>query len=110
MENPAIARAFVHAHHVEPLAEGGADVGENLVVLCPNCHARLHARTFAIEPREDGLYLMRRDIAPRRLAVTTPQAVADLRQEAVCAQIRELFSRLSPELQSQLVRALADQG
>lgn len=33
---------FLEVHHVVPLAEGGADVVENTVALCPNCHRRCH--------------------------------------------------------------------
>src|SRR3954452_14722896 len=30
----------LHAHHVEPRAEGGSDTLENLVALCVSCHGR----------------------------------------------------------------------
>src|SRR5437667_6158871 len=43
IEDPIGARRFVQAHHVEPLSEFGSDTAENVVVLCPSCHARLHA-------------------------------------------------------------------
>jgi 5-methylcytosine-specific restriction endonuclease McrA len=33
---------FLEVHHVDLLAEGGADVVENAAALCPNCHRRLH--------------------------------------------------------------------
>lgn len=34
--------AELHAHHVLPLGEGGPDVRENLVWLCPTTHASVH--------------------------------------------------------------------
>lgn len=33
---------YLEVHHVRPLADGGADVVENTVALCPNCHKALH--------------------------------------------------------------------
>lgn len=35
-------RFFLEVHHVVPLAEGGADIIENTVALCPNCHKECH--------------------------------------------------------------------
>ncbi len=32
-----------HRHHVWPLADGGPDVEENIVIVCPNGHANSHA-------------------------------------------------------------------
>jgi 5-methylcytosine-specific restriction endonuclease McrA len=55
VEDPVIARRFVHSHHIEPLSEGGKDVLENLIVLCPNCHSRVHAHEYKIEPRDGRL-------------------------------------------------------
>ena len=33
---------YLEVHHVKTLAEGGPDVIENAVALCPNCHRELH--------------------------------------------------------------------
>lgn len=33
---------YAQAHHITPLAEGGADSPDNLIVACPTCHAMLH--------------------------------------------------------------------
>lgn len=33
---------FLEVHHVIPIMEGGPDVIENTVALCPNCHRRCH--------------------------------------------------------------------
>ena len=33
---------FLEIHHIEWIAEGGADTIENTVALCPNCHAKMH--------------------------------------------------------------------
>lgn len=35
-------KPYLEVHHVLGLADGGADVVENAVALCPNCHRRLH--------------------------------------------------------------------
>lgn len=42
VKRAAGGRAVLQNHHVQPLAEGGADVVENAVALCPNCHRRMH--------------------------------------------------------------------
>lgn len=31
-----------HIHHIKPICEGGKDDIENVVMLCPNCHALAH--------------------------------------------------------------------
>lgn len=45
--------SFVHAHHLEPLAEGGVDIGENILILCPNCHARIHTKEISVYLKKD---------------------------------------------------------
>jgi len=32
---------YAEAHHIFPLGEGGPDVPENLICVCPNCHVEL---------------------------------------------------------------------
>lgn len=29
-------------HHIRPLCEGGSHEANNLIVLCPNCHKKIH--------------------------------------------------------------------
>ena len=33
---------FLEVHHVKTLSDGGSDIIENAVALCPNCHRRCH--------------------------------------------------------------------
>lgn len=33
---------YLEVHHVHPLGDGGKDVIENAVALCPNCHREIH--------------------------------------------------------------------
>lgn len=33
---------YAEAHHLENLASGGPDLSDNILVLCPNCHRKLH--------------------------------------------------------------------
>ena len=35
-------RPYLHAHHIEYLANGGKDVLENVIAVCPNCHEKIH--------------------------------------------------------------------
>ena len=32
-------RFFLNIHHLVPVADGGNDEDENLIILCPNCHS-----------------------------------------------------------------------
>lgn len=40
---------YLEVHHVHPLGKGGADVIENAVALCPNCHKACHHSSEAAE-------------------------------------------------------------
>lgn len=33
---------YLEEHHVERLADGGKDMIDNVVALCPNCHRKMH--------------------------------------------------------------------
>lgn len=33
---------YLEVHHMIPLAQGGPDIIENAVALCPNCHRKVH--------------------------------------------------------------------
>jgi len=33
---------YLEVHHIQRLADGGADTVENAVAICPNCHMQLH--------------------------------------------------------------------
>ncbi|RYG84866.1 MAG: hypothetical protein EON59_13160, partial [Alphaproteobacteria bacterium] len=33
---------FLEVHHLKPLGEGGPDIVENAIAICPNCHRALH--------------------------------------------------------------------
>lgn len=51
-----LGRDFCHVHHVRPLSEVGEEHGvdptSDLIPVCPNCHAMLHAKTPALTPIE----------------------------------------------------------
>lgn len=49
---------YLEVHHIQPLAEGGADTVENAAALCPNCHRACH---FASEKTLFALYLITRN-------------------------------------------------
>ena len=43
----SICRApFLEIHHIDELSEGGQSEYDNLIVLCPNCHTRVHAENI----------------------------------------------------------------
>ena len=35
-------KPYLETHHIVWLSQGGADTIENTVVLCPNCHRKMH--------------------------------------------------------------------
>ena len=37
------AAPWLEIHHINELSEGGETAYDNLIVLCPNCHTRVHA-------------------------------------------------------------------
>lgn len=51
-----LGRSFCHVHHITPLSEMGGqksiDPLTDLLPVCPNCHAMLHARSPALMPDE----------------------------------------------------------
>jgi len=40
---------FAETHHIRPLSEDGLDVGENIVVICPNHHRIIHKTVPAFD-------------------------------------------------------------
>lgn len=36
-------KPYLEAHHIIPLSDGGLDVLDNVVALCPNCHRKIHS-------------------------------------------------------------------
>lgn len=40
---PPLGRRAINAHHLTPTTAGGSDLADNLIPLCPNCHALAHA-------------------------------------------------------------------
>jgi predicted HNH restriction endonuclease len=33
---------YIEVHHLRMISEGGSDIPENVVALCPNCHRKMH--------------------------------------------------------------------
>lgn len=42
-------KPFLEVHHIVPLSDGGPDIPENCVALCPNCHRAMH---YALNRKE----------------------------------------------------------
>lgn len=53
---------WMEIHHIEELATGGLTEFDNLIVLCPNCHTRVHAEGI---PTKEELrhYKLKQEIA-----------------------------------------------
>lgn len=53
---------WLEIHHIDELSEGGRTEYDNLIVLCPNCHTRVHAENVP-NKRELRLYKTKQEIA-----------------------------------------------
>lgn len=51
---------FLEIHHVERLADGGEDVVDNTVALCPNCHREAHSGAESARIRSKLVQRIRR--------------------------------------------------
>ncbi len=40
--NDSKSKPYLESHHVIWLSRGGDDSVENVIALCPNCHAKIH--------------------------------------------------------------------
>ena len=49
----------LNLHHIRPLREGGNNAAENLVFLCPTCHALVH-KAISLLLSRDGAELARK--------------------------------------------------
>lgn len=87
--------SILHAHHVVPISCGGADAVENLIVLCPNCHAVAHyvaqrtnlTRTYSGPVSPDELRSWIR-------AATNPSHLKALQQARMLAHVAPILSAL----------------
>ena len=82
---------WLEIHHIEELGDGGKTEYENLVVLCPNCHTRVHADGI---PSKDELrhYKTKQEIAYElpilsRLTSSEKKFVRDLADRALEDQL-----------------------
>ncbi|MBI4618337.1 MAG: HNH endonuclease [Planctomycetes bacterium] len=58
------ASLYVHAHHLDPRAEGGGNDPGNLVLICTTCHAVTHSNYGKLVPREPaGVRIIRIRVA-----------------------------------------------
>lgn len=53
---------WLEIHHIDELSEGGRTEYDNLIVLCPNCHTRVHSENIPSK-RELRLYKRKQEIA-----------------------------------------------
>jgi 5-methylcytosine-specific restriction protein A len=60
------AGPYLEGHHVQPLAEGGPDIIENAVAICPNCHRKVHVLK---SPKDLGVLLARIKARERPLVI-----------------------------------------
>jgi HNH endonuclease len=56
------AAPWVEIHHIDELGDGGKTEYENLIVLCPNCHTRVHSEGIPTK-QELRQYKLKQEIA-----------------------------------------------
>lgn len=95
---PPVA-SILHAHHIIPISCGGPDARENILVLCPNCHAIAHyvtarsnlTRTYTGPRTADQL---------RELmwAIKTPRRLKAMQQAQMLEHARPILDSLRASL------------
>ncbi len=84
-------------HHIIEQSDGGTDVEENLIVLCPNCHQHRYHRNREFTPDQIRLYktgLKEKNEIERRLLMN----LEEVKQLIGQTPAEELNSRLQEEL------------
>ncbi len=102
---------FVEAHHVEPLSEGGLDRGENILVLCPNCHGHSHRGDLRVESvqtseQAEGIRVALRDGKTFILTRDEDSEQAALQEELAVQEIKRRFELLSEARRRELLGQL----
>ena len=55
-ENRLGSRGVLEVHHVEEIQDGGADIPENIWVICTSCHKLIHHQRTYLNQHLAGLY------------------------------------------------------
>ena len=87
---------WLEIHHINELSEGGKTDYENLIVLCPNCHTRVHLDGIPSK-KELRQYKLKQEVAYElptlsRLTVGERQFLADV--QALSPEEQITFSKL----------------
>ena len=61
-------------HHILPLSQGGSDLLENMLCLCPNCHRRFHTQEHLLKKAESSLVVFNQ-ITGKKTPLTIKHAV-----------------------------------
>ncbi len=78
----------VDKHHVWPLSEGGPDVKDNLVALCPNGHRRVHEYLRLLKKHDGKVPWLKRKLFGHRVRYVGQTGYEALK----AAQIRALLA------------------
>ena len=62
-----LGKDFIHVHHIIPISENKGrsykvDYENDLIPVCPNCHAMLHRSNISIEALKDAVRKNRRNL------------------------------------------------
>ena len=104
------AAPWMEIHHIDEISEGGETSFDNLIVLCPNCHTRVH-REGVPTKTELKHYKLKQEIAyelPVLSRLTTPEReliaqVAALAQEDQVAFSKRYWQEIEAATQDEAV-------
>ena len=51
--NRKVWKSDSHIHHIIPLSQGGSTTLDNLILLCPICHSKIHGRYLNVRNRNN---------------------------------------------------------
>lgn len=85
---------WLEIHHIDPLGNGGETTYDNLIVLCPNCHTRVHSENIP-SSQELRHYKLKQEIA-YGLPILTK----------ISSKEKELLLEMSTILQEQANRSI----
>ena len=76
---------WLEIHHIQELSEGGSTEYDNLVVLCPNCHTRVHAE--GIPSKEELRHYKRKQEIAYELPVLSRLSLGERQFLSVLANV-----------------------
>lgn len=95
---------ILQLHHIKPVAEGGSNSPDNLILLCPNCHIKAHKGLISPEAlKEVASYeIYKKAISPDTYK-PNPDMIIEVKREinSICAGAGYTLCSLIKKLRSE---------